>query len=127
MRGVMRFVPLMLLLGVPALAETQRIPDGAVVRIQTGESPRQTARALHSSTDSLWVRSGDTVRSLSLGSITHLELRERVTPLEHGWRWAKLGFVVGVLVGGVSCLADQENCRAETGAGESLGEGLLGA
>lgn len=124
-----RRILVLLLLGlVPTSAlDAQELRQGATVRLHLHEPPPRTGRVDSISRDTLWLRVDRFVQPISLTSVRRAELRQRAARAESGWTWAKRGFIVGAVLGGITCLADQENCVSGLGPGDGLREGLLAA
>lgn len=103
----------------------QDVREGSVVRIHGREPSPRTGEVSGVSADTLWLRTDRSTRPIPLSAIHRLELRQGVPRAQSGWKWAKRGLVVGAALGGVTCLADREQCESNMGPGDGLAEGLL--
>lgn len=117
---------LLWLVPAPAL-DAQEFRAGTVVRLHLHELSQLTGRVDKLSPDTLWLRSHRVTQPIPLSSIRQIDQRQRRTRAESGWTWAKRGFVVGALLGVVTCLADRESCVSGLGPRDGLLEGLLAA
>lgn len=122
----MILVALALCLGLTSALNGQDLRPGSFVRLQTHQMPEVTGRVDRLTPDSLWLRTNGSVEPIAFASLRRVEQRRRATRGESGWRWAKRGFVLGALLGGVTCLSDQDNCRIN-GSDDGLAEGFLSA
>lgn len=122
------FLPLLLLalLSASPLA-AQAVREGSVVRVHRERAPVHTGRVEGLSSDTLWLRGDGSLRPIPLTSIHRLELGQPEPRAGSGWRWAKRGLLAGALLGGITCLADQDECASGMGPADGLTEGLLAA
>lgn len=107
--------------------DAQDLREGSIVRLHLNDPPPLTGRVDGLSADTLWLRLDRFPQPITLASVRRLELRQRTTRAESGWTWAKRGFIVGAVLGGITCLADRENCVSGLGPNDGLSEGLLAA
>lgn len=106
-------------LDATALA-AQDLREGTLIRLHRHEPPPLTGRVGMLSADTVWLRIGSVNQPIARPAIHRLELRERETRMRSGWGWAKRGLLAGALLGGVTCLADQENCTSGLGPNDGL-------
>lgn len=105
----------------------QQIPAGSLVRVHQAEPPPLTGLVERLSSDTLWLRVDRAPWPIGVGTIHRLELRQRETRGRSGWKWAKRGLLAGALIGGVTCLADRDECVSGLGPDDGLTEGFLAA
>lgn len=108
-----------------AAVDAQALPEGSMVRIHRADPPPLTGLVEGLSTDTVWLRIAGVGEPIALTTIRRLELRQRATRAQSGWKWAKRGLLAGAVLGGVTCLSDREECVTGLGPDDGLTEGLL--
>lgn len=96
------------------------------MRLHVANAPPVTGRLHRLTADSAVVLgTAHHHHAIALADVTRAEVRQRETRIRSGGRWAKRGFVVGALLGGATCMADREECRAGVGPDDGLLDGFL--
>lgn len=105
---------LALCLCMTADAPAQEVENGSRVRVHREADSRVDGVLWRASSDSLWIlpTNGDRPDGFDLGSVSRIDVYERMRRGPSAWRWAKRAFVVGAVVGGITCAVDVDACKS---------------